>query len=360
MDDSGAQPRFDVAVSFAGEDRGFVEDVVRGIGEDREVFYDQDFLVDTWGRDLVEYFTDLYQNRTRFVVMFVSARYAEKSWTTLERRSALAGALRRQDPYVLPVRLDDTDLPGLLPTTGYIDARRVGLQGVVDAINAKLAGTQIPLPARPPLLDGKVPRSDEAVQALIQERPRGWEWQLYAAMLLLHVNRREELYRDHVLGYAERTSVYVRHDALKTYVQGALSSLVGILANLNAVMARRAQDIAFGLPGQPGDVASIQHLAERFAGVYEDLLRWSRELRGAAVQGDHAVQTIRTLAQAADQPVEAVRQFVRDYAKEVDMIEDRLARGESVDVHLVLVVELDRIIMNRFKRQLKFALRHDH
>jgi hypothetical protein len=156
----GAQ-EFDVAVSFAGEDRDFVKEVFRGLDSERSVFFDEDFIVETWGRDLVEYFADLYQNRARYVVMFVSRHYAEKSWTTHERRSALATAITQQSPYILPVRLDDTQLPGLLPTVGYVDARRVGAQGVIDSINAKLAGTQIALPARS-LLDGRAPRTFEA------------------------------------------------------------------------------------------------------------------------------------------------------------------------------------------------------
>jgi TIR domain-containing protein len=353
------EPRFDVAVSFAGEDREFVEDVVRGIGDDREVFYDQDFLVETWGRDLVEYFTDLYQNRARYVVMFVSSNYAEKSWTTLERRSALAGALARKDPYVLPVRLDDTQLPGLLPTTGYLDARRVGLQGIIDAIKAKLAGRLIALPARPPLLDGKVPRSDEAVQALIQERPPGWEYKLYAALLLVNINKSEHKYRDHYLGYADRTGVHVDASSLQAFVQNALGSVEAIVENFNAVLNHGAQDAAFGPPGKPGDVASIQHLAERFGSVYEDLMNWSHDLRGASVRGEHGQAAVRLLAHATDGPIEAVRQFVRDFVSEVDTIDERLERGEKVSIILTLTLNLDSSLMARFQREMKLAFKRD-
>ncbi len=54
------------------------------------------------------------------VGMFVSKEYAEKEWPRHERRSALARALRERREYVLPVRFDDTVLPGLDPDVLYL------------------------------------------------------------------------------------------------------------------------------------------------------------------------------------------------------------------------------------------------
>ena len=69
--------------------------------------------------------------------MFISAEYATKPWTRHERRSALARALE-EDEYVLPVRFDDTDLPGLRPTVKYVDLAEIAPQSLVDLIAVKL------------------------------------------------------------------------------------------------------------------------------------------------------------------------------------------------------------------------------
>src|SRR5260370_19826077 len=45
--------------------------------------------------------------------MFVSAEYAAREWTRLERRTAVAGAGRERGESVLRARFDDTALPGL-------------------------------------------------------------------------------------------------------------------------------------------------------------------------------------------------------------------------------------------------------
>ncbi len=53
---------FDVALSFAGEDRSYVEQVATALkAAGIVVFYDADYKADTWGEDLVEYFDEVYR-----------------------------------------------------------------------------------------------------------------------------------------------------------------------------------------------------------------------------------------------------------------------------------------------------------
>ncbi len=70
--------------------------------------------------------------------MFVSKEYASKVWTTAERRSALARALEEKKEYILPARFDNTEIPGLRPTIGYIDLREKSPEQLVQLILQKL------------------------------------------------------------------------------------------------------------------------------------------------------------------------------------------------------------------------------
>jgi hypothetical protein len=117
-------PDYDVAFSFAGEQREYVQQVANELRADGiHVFYDVFEQVDLWGKDLYEHLDYVYRKAARFCVVFVSADYARKVWPTHERRSAQAHALIEGEEYLLPARFDDTDLPGLRPTIGYIDVR---------------------------------------------------------------------------------------------------------------------------------------------------------------------------------------------------------------------------------------------
>jgi hypothetical protein len=70
--------------------------------------------------------------------MFISTDYAKKEWTIHERRSALARAINESGDYVLPARFDDTELPGLRPTVGYLDLRQIAPQTLVEFVLKKL------------------------------------------------------------------------------------------------------------------------------------------------------------------------------------------------------------------------------
>ncbi|MBZ0214555.1 MAG: TIR domain-containing protein, partial [Nitrospirae bacterium] len=70
---------YDVALSFASENRQYVEKVwsrLTALG--LRVFFDQDEQIKLWGRDLVAEFSDIYGNLSHCVVMFISREYASK------------------------------------------------------------------------------------------------------------------------------------------------------------------------------------------------------------------------------------------------------------------------------------------
>lgn len=115
--------QYEVALSFAGEQRAYVEEVAealqsRGIA----VFYDGFKEVQLWGKDLVEEFHDVFANRADHVVMFISQKYVEKVWPSHERRSSLSRDVQEESEYILPVRFDDTPIPGLQTSIKYEQA----------------------------------------------------------------------------------------------------------------------------------------------------------------------------------------------------------------------------------------------
>lgn len=130
---------FDIAISFAGEDRELTEELATSlVAKHVRVFYDGFYKSELWGKDLYEHIEDIYKNKSRFCAMLVSANYKIKKWTTHERKSAQARAFVQGTEYILPVKLDDTELPGLPETIGYIDYRDLTFNEFVDLILEKL------------------------------------------------------------------------------------------------------------------------------------------------------------------------------------------------------------------------------
>lgn len=120
------EPRpYQVALSFAGEQREYVRDVARALAARHvAVFYDEFEANTLWGKDGAEHFHQIYSRGTQYVVMFISAEYVAKAWTRQERRSAISRQMKDEAEYILPVRFDDTAVPGLPDTIQYLAAGR--------------------------------------------------------------------------------------------------------------------------------------------------------------------------------------------------------------------------------------------
>lgn len=130
---------YEVVLSFAGEDREYVEKVAEYLkNKSVKVFYDKYEEVTLWGKDLTEHLNKVYGGTARYCVMFISKHYKDKVWTTHERRSAFAKAVEERGEYILPVRFDDTRIDGLLPTIGYVDATKKTPEEVGKMILQKL------------------------------------------------------------------------------------------------------------------------------------------------------------------------------------------------------------------------------
>lgn len=130
---------YDVALSFAGEDRTYVKQVARELQErGRQVFYDEFRRSELWGKDLSQHLSDVYMRRARICVVFISRHYAIKAFPTLELRSALARTLEEKREYLLPVRFDETQVPGLLPTVKWIDGNVTTPSELARLIASKL------------------------------------------------------------------------------------------------------------------------------------------------------------------------------------------------------------------------------
>lgn len=133
--------RYDVALSYASEDRLHAEAIAKGLqAAKKRVFFDHDCRSRLLGRTLSAELETIYSKRATYCVLLVSARYKEKRWTREELRAALMGAaLTQRSDYVIPVRLDATQLEELPEDTVYVPIER-GYEAIIADILEKLAG----------------------------------------------------------------------------------------------------------------------------------------------------------------------------------------------------------------------------
>lgn len=157
---------YDITLSFAGEQRAQVEQIADClVAAGVTVFYDKFAKAELWGKDLYQHLSDVYQKRARYCIIFISKEYAEKAWTNHELKSAQARAFAEKgSEYILPVRFDDTEAAGILPTTGFLDFRTDGAAAICAAALEKLGKTGAAVSAAPALV---LPSCDSSPRALI-------------------------------------------------------------------------------------------------------------------------------------------------------------------------------------------------
>lgn len=133
---------FDVALSFAGTNRDLAEQLATLLKEANfSVFYDSFYPEELWGKNLADFFDDLYRNRARHCVILVSQDYVDREWTNHERQSAQARRLKEKgSDYILPIKTDGTELPGMPPTVGYLSIKQYDINTIASLLIKKLSG----------------------------------------------------------------------------------------------------------------------------------------------------------------------------------------------------------------------------
>lgn len=118
--------RFDVALSFPGEHREFVKKVADRLATQlspERVFYDANYKAELARPDMDIYLQKIYHDQAELVVVFLCAEYEQKEWCKLEWRAVRDILKQKKTAEIMPVRLDNTHIPGLFSSDGYINAK---------------------------------------------------------------------------------------------------------------------------------------------------------------------------------------------------------------------------------------------
>jgi TIR domain len=132
---------YDLAVSFAGEHRDYVEQTVRACEAlGLRVFYDRDMSNDWWGKNFIREQRKIYGSQTRYFVPFISSEYLAKSIPMDEFSAAMMTAVKQGDGYVLPVLVDDVQVPPdlLHPHIHYLRAKDYTPEQLAAQLHAKV------------------------------------------------------------------------------------------------------------------------------------------------------------------------------------------------------------------------------
>ena len=114
---------YDVAISYASEQLDYVTRFHESIERKGfTAFFDRKKEARLWGEPLPEALYAVFHRKSKWCVMFISKDYVTSVYPNLERRAILDRQVEN-GRYVLPVRFDESVVPGLGEGIKYVRAQ---------------------------------------------------------------------------------------------------------------------------------------------------------------------------------------------------------------------------------------------
>jgi len=195
-----------------------------------------------------------------------------------------------------------------------------------------------------------VPRTAKQIDGVLLNRPKAWEYLLFAGYLLRGKNELEHKWRDHELRYEIPHGPPISDSEAVALLQSALSDVQTYVSNAMRLLETEPTEKAFGPPGHPGDADAIEHLARRLVGVYDELLDWEARLRGGRVTTTFE-RAFALAANLVDTPIRQFREFFDAFADEMDQAGSKIDAGEPVKITLTLVLSVDETALAGFNQE---------
>ena len=130
---AAAEPRWDLAISFASEDIELARAVKQGLRNEYRIFFAPDENAWLWGQGLNQVLPQVYGVESRYVLVLSTEAYVRKHWTRVEFEAALA-----LHDALLVVNLGDlpADMP---PNVVYRNGDLVDMINLLDVLRERLS-----------------------------------------------------------------------------------------------------------------------------------------------------------------------------------------------------------------------------
>lgn len=169
--------RFDVALSFPGDRRRFIQKVAEVLAQQLhqgQVFYDRWYEAELARPNLDVHLQSIYRDEAELIVVFLCAQYEEKEWCGLEWRAIRDLIKQKQDKAIMLIRFDNTVISGLLSIDSYVDVGKRSSIDIGELIIQRLyLNRQIASPPPPvPLDDAEIQAPSDAQKEAEQQAKR--------------------------------------------------------------------------------------------------------------------------------------------------------------------------------------------
>ncbi len=196
-----------------------------------------------------------------------------------------------------------------------------------------------------------VPRSAAELERVRRHHPPGWEFLLFAGVLLLGKERLETRWHDLEMPPYSVQRHSLDPEGATRLNDSVIQGMLGLIEALNRVFEPEAHEMAFGAVGEPGNAGRIEHFGERVIQTYEGMMDLVESLRDADVP-----PMFDDLFEAAirlpNQPLSEIRSFIDDVVLETEKVPAFVADPDPdkklLHVKATLTLTIDPVVSGEY------------
>jgi hypothetical protein len=169
------------------------------------------------------------------------------------------------------------------------------------------------------------------------EKPKGWEYLVFAKALQERVRSQESKRLDAELGISFGPVINLSDRAAAIgWVSAKFAQITQTTEHLSLALNSGIEK-AVGMPGEPGDIRRIVHLASRIADGYAQALEWTLEFRRLSVEAE--LEKLMNLASRfSANMLSEIETFSEELYGRVKDVLDNHSPGDVVNFTLTLTV----------------------
>ena len=131
--------RYDLCISFEGNHRAYARRLAVTLRKENiYTFFDEFEQARLWGAFLLDELGKIYFQDSYFCIILLSREYYQKMYPNRERRSALLHQAEVNPEYILPIRMDDSEIDISLRGIVFLDRKKITIAQVVSRVKVKL------------------------------------------------------------------------------------------------------------------------------------------------------------------------------------------------------------------------------
>ena len=201
--------KYDVALSFAGEQRKYVEGLAQRLSDcGIKVYLDSWNIESTWGKDLTAHFGSVFPNEAMYVIAIFSKEYIEKAWPRFEFEMMQYRQISEEE-FILPIAFDGTFPQNWPKTRGYLDANDYSIDDIALIIRNKVFERKVKAPEKD--TESKEEISPRRIMTITGEDGKAEQVEVILAYQYKEDNKEFVIYTKNEIDSHGNTTIYVSH-----------------------------------------------------------------------------------------------------------------------------------------------------